>query len=130
MSGELIRILSLLLVSSVICIILKVRNAEYSLLVAVSAGVVVGIIILKNISPVLESFKLSISSYGIKTEYFKVALKSVGIGYITSFIADSCRDCGQSSLASKAEFAGKCAIFILSAPLMLSVLDIAIGFVK
>ena len=130
MSEELTKILGLCLVASVITVVLKGRNAEYSLLVSVAAGAVIGLMILKNIAPVLQTFKNAISSYGVKTEYFKVALKSVGIGYITSFIADSCRDCGQSSMALKAELAGKCAIFILSVPLILSVLEIAIGFIK
>ena len=77
----------------------------------------------EKMQPVLEE-------YGIKTEYFKVALKALGIGYITSFIADACRDSGQTSLAAKAELAGKTAIFLLSVPLIISVLETAIGFIK
>ena len=71
-----------------------------------------------------------IEDYGIETEYFKVAIKALGIGYITSFIADACRDSGQSSLAAKAELAGKAAIFVLSLPLLISVLNIAVGLIE
>ena len=71
-----------------------------------------------------------LSAYGVEAEYFKVALKALGIGYITSFAADSCRDAGQSALASKAELAGKCAVWMLSLPLVVSVLKIAVGFIK
>ena len=78
----------------------------------------------------IAAIEQKIESYGIESDYFKVALKALGIGYITTFIADSCRDAGQANLAIKAELAGKCAIFILSVPLMLYVLDTALGFIK
>ena len=63
-------------------------------------------------------------------QYFSVALKAIGIGYITGFIADACRDGGQASLAGKAELAGKCAVFILVLPLIASILETALGFLK
>jgi len=92
--------------------------------------VVTALIILKNLSSPLLELKSRIESYGVESEYFKVAIKALGIGYVTSFIADSCRDSGQTSLAAKAEFAGKAAIFLISVPLLMSVLEIAVGFVK
>ena len=86
--------------------------------------------VLKNISNPIKEITEILSNYGIKTEYFKVALKAVGIAYITDFIADVCRESGQISLASKAELAGKTAIFLLSVPLLISVLNTAVGFLK
>lgn len=86
--------------------------------------------IIKNILVPLSLIEQRIESYGIDNSYFKVALKALGIGYITAFIADSCRDAGQTALALKAELAGKCAIFLLSVPLVLSILETAIGFVN
>ena len=86
--------------------------------------------LVKIIAPSVKSFNSLLNDYGINTEYFSVAIKAVGISYISSFIADSCRDCGQSSLASKAEFAGKCAIFLLSLPMLTTVLETAVGFIK
>ena len=52
-------------------------------------------------------------------------VKALGIAYISEFAADTCRDFGQSALAAKAEFAGKCAIFILCVPPAISVLEAA-----
>ncbi len=130
MTGDVIRIVALCLVATAVCIILKQKNAEYALLVSVAAGAAVILLVLKNISAPIESVKYKLSQYGIEEEYFKVALKSLGIGYITTFIADACRDSGQTSLASKAELAGKSAIFLLSLPLIFSVLETAVGFIQ
>lgn len=130
MSIDIFKILALCLVTAVICIVLRQKNSEYALFVSVAAGVFIGLIIIKSISAPIRALQEQLSDYNIKPEYFKVALKSVGIGYITSFIADACRDSGQTSLAAKAELAGKCAIFLLSIPLIMTVLETAIGFIK
>ena len=130
MSEDIFKILAVLLVAAVTSLILKQKNSEYALFVAISAGVVTGLLILKNISTPIAELKSQIEAYGVETEYFKVAVKALGIGYITSFIADACRDSGQTSLAAKAELAGKAAIFIMSLPLLMSVLEIAVGFIK
>lgn len=129
MSNELFKILAICLVSAVLCIILKPRNGEYAFAVSIAAGIAVTFLLLKIISVPIETVRLKLESYGVETQYFKVALKAVGIGYITNFIADACRDGGQVSLASKAEFGGKCAIFVLCCPLMISVLETAVGFI-
>lgn len=130
MNNELFKILALCLVAAAVCIILKPKNAEYSFLVALAAGIVIFLFTLKNISVAIETIKYKISQVGLEKDYFSVALKAIGIGYITSFIADACRDSGQTSLAAKAELAGKTAIFLISLPLMISVFETAIGFIK
>lgn len=130
MNGDLFKILTVLLISAVLSIVLKGRNQEYSTLVTIAAGVITALLILKNLAAPLAELKAEIESYGIKPEYFKVAIKALGLGYVSSFIADTCRDSGHTSLAAKAELAGKAAIFIISLPLLMSVLELAVGFVK
>lgn len=99
-------------------------------MVALAGGAVVTLYVLKGVWTPIEYIKARLLSCGVKTEYFAVALKALGIGYVTGFIADACRDSGQASLAAKAELAGKCAIFILSVPLISAVLETALGFLK
>ena len=130
MNGELVKILAVCLIAAVLAITVKSKSAEYAFAIAIAAGILISLRLIGIIMPAIKSFDALLQNYGVETEYLSVAIKSVGISYLTSFIADSCRDCGQISLASKAEFAGKCAIFILSLPLLISVLNTAIGFVK
>ena len=130
MNSDIFKILGILLVSSVLCLILRQKNSEYAMLISVATGIITASLILRHLSMAIETIKNYIEAYGIETEYFKVALKALGIGYVTSFIADTCRDSGQTSLASKAELAGKAAIFVLSLPLLVSVLNIAVGLIE
>ena len=127
---DIFKILALIFVAAVLCVILKGYKAEYSLLLAVCTALAVLTLVLKSISSPLGLIQQKIEQSGIDGSYFKVALKALGIGYITSFVAEACRDAGQNSLALKAEFAGKCAIFILSVPLIISILETTLGLTK
>lgn len=127
---EIFKILGVCLVAAILCVILKQHKSEYALLVSVAAGILLLGLMLKNIFSPLQSLYGKIEDLGVETEYFKVAIKALGIGYITTFIADTCRESGQAALASKAELAGKGAIFLLSVPIALSILETAIGFIK
>ena len=124
---EIFKILAICIITAVLAIVLKQQKAEYALMVALAGGTVVILYILKGILSPIEYINTKLLNSGVKTEYFTVALKALGIGYLTGFIADICRDSGQASLASKAELAGKCAIFILSVPLISAVLETALS---
>lgn len=126
---EIFKILAICIITAVLAVVLKQQKGEYALMVALAGGTVVTLYILKGVLAPIEYINTKLLNNGINTEYFAVALKALGIGYVTGFIADICRDSGQASLAAKAELAGKCAIFIISVPLIAAVLDTALSFI-
>ncbi len=121
--------LALCLLGSAVCVLLVGYKPEYSLAVAVCIGVLIFGFVLKSVVPVFDDLMQLLSKTGLDSGYFKIALKSLGICYISSFAADICRDFGQSSLAAKAELVGKCAVFLLCMPLMTAVIEIALSFI-
>lgn len=127
---DIFKILGLIFITTVICIILKQHKPEYALLISVCGGIIILTFLFKKVLVPITVIAQKIESYGIENSYFKVALKALGIGYITSFISDTCKDAGQQALASKAMLVGKCAIFLLAVPLILTVLETALGFIK
>lgn len=127
---EIFKILAICIITAVLAVVLKQQKGEYALMVALAGGTVVILYILKGVLAPIEYINSKLVNSGVNTEYFAVAIKALGIGYVTGFIADVCRDSGQASLASKAELAGKCAIFIISLPLISAVLETALSFLK
>ena len=125
---EIFKILAICIITAVLAVVLKQQKGEYALMVALAGGTVVILYIIKGVLSPIEYINEKLLKSGINTQYFAVALKALGISYVTGFIADICRDSGQASLASKAELAGKCAIFIISVPLIGAVLDTALSF--
>ena len=49
---------------------------------------------------------------GLSREFLSIILKIVGIAYVTEFGANICKDIGETAIASKVQFAGKCVILI------------------
>lgn len=123
-------IFGICIIAAVIATLLKGYKGEYAMLVAIAAGAAVLLSVVFDVMSGLLTLRNTVAEYGLDTSYFSVAVKALGICVITGFIADTCRDAGQTSLASKAELAGRCAIFIMSIPLLLSLLKTAYGFIK
>lgn len=126
---DIFKILILCIIVSLIALIFKNYKGEYAFLTILAGGTAVLIILLSLIAPVFEEIRLLFSVNGISSEYFKVAVKALGIAYISEYAADVCRDSGQTAMAAKAELAGRIFIFIISMPLLVSILNTALKFI-
>ena len=122
---DVLKILGICLIVAVLCVLLRQYKPEYALIISALGGTMLLIFLVGQIVPAFSSLKTFLSRFGLEAFYFTVALKAVGIGYITQFIADTCRDAGQGAIASKAEFAGRSGIFLLSIPLLQKILELA-----
>lgn len=126
---EVLPVLGICITAAILAVILARYKAEYALAVAAVAGT---LIFFGLISSVLESayeLRELIARAGISSAYFSVALKTLGICLVTGFVADLCRDFGQTALASWAETAGKCVIFVMSLPILTELLGAAYSFI-
>ena len=64
------------------------------------------------------------------TELHRKEVVCICDGRRLGFISDACRDAGQQALASRAELAGRCAVFIVSLPLLEQILGTAAELIK
>ena len=129
MSAEIIKIIAVIIISVVLIITLRTRLAEYGFLLVVGVVLVVLTLLINIFSDAFEQFKGLFEEIENANVYFTTAIKVLGVSYIVTFAADVCRDFGMSALAQTAEITGKMAIFILSLPLVTSVLDTALKFI-
>ncbi|MBO4433812.1 MAG: hypothetical protein J5852_09820 [Clostridia bacterium] len=125
MTTFVIKALAILFITAVLVLIINLKAPEYAFLLSVSGGGAVMILVISELLPHINTLRSTVYSIPGST-YFSLALKALGIAYLSEFIADTCRDFGQSSLAAKAELAGKCAIFILCVPPALNILEQAL----
>lgn len=126
---ELISILGLVFAAAVLAIILKQYKAEYSVAVVTAVGVIILTqFILYIVEPIWNLRDMIIES-GINSAYFGISFKALGICLVTGFISDICRDFGQTALGNFAIMAGKCAIFVISVPILTELLSAAYSFI-
>ncbi len=127
---EIFKITIICVIAAVFCLFVRAQRPEFSILTAIATATIVLILIFTSLTSPINALLQKLEGYGIELSYFKIALKALGIGYVAGFSADICRDAGQTSLATVAEIAGKCGIFLLSLPLVVNIVDLALEFVK
>ena len=128
MTAILIKILSIILITAGFIMAVRVKSGEYAFLLSLACGAVVLFMAFDMVMPYVSRLKAVFTKASGAAPYFIMPLKVLGLAYITDFIADTCRDFGLAGLAAKAEFAGKCAIFILCVPPAISILEVALKF--
>ena len=129
MSVDFIRLTALIIILAVMAVLLRTRLPEYSFLLVLAAVSTVLLFVLGYIFPHIEKLRSLFEKSGNTSVYFGVALKALGIAYITDFAVNICRDFGLNSLAQIAQITGKGAVFILSIPLICAVLESALKFI-
>lgn len=111
-------------IGAVLSVVIKQYRPEFSVYISLATGMIMLGALIIIIAPIIESaLQLSeLSDGGFK--YSELLLKSLAICYITQLASESCRDAGESSIATKIDFAGKCAILLLSTPLFTELVEI------
>ena len=110
-------------------LLIKQSRPEFSFFISLSGTFIVFFICVKEVESYLSSFLGLLSDAGFSAGYFSVALKAVGIGYITEFAADTAIDSGHSALASKITLAGRTLLFIIALPVIKDLLSLAVRLV-
>lgn len=126
---NIVGIAGLALVTAVIAVMLRRYNAEYSIVITITAGVIILVQILANIVPAIRQINQLLASTGLSSDYALILFKTLGICFLAQFAADSCRDAGESALASKVELAGKLSIVILALPLFEKIASTALALI-
>ena len=127
---NLVTVFGICIITTSAVLLFRQHRPEYVLPLSLIAGGILLLLVAREIGEGLLLLQNHVSALGLVYSHFYVAMKALGICVITGFIADVCRDAGQTSLANKAELAGRCAVFILSLPMLSSLLDTAVGFIK
>lgn len=108
------------------CIIGLIRalRPELASLAAAAAGIVVFVYAVSAVAPFISFIKGISVECGVEN-YFTLMLKSLAISFCCKVSSEICRDCGENSLASRIELAGKVSIVLISLPAVQQLLDIA-----
>lgn len=123
----LIKVIGLTFVGVVAYNVIKNVKPEYGLFLIVAVGIAVIIITSDGIVSAINVMKDLAGKTGIESGVFAAVIKMIGIGYITEYSSSLCEDNGCSSLAKKIQLAGKITIFLMSAPILIGVIDVIGG---
>ncbi|NLP46596.1 MAG: stage III sporulation protein AD [Epulopiscium sp.] len=121
---DIIQIVVLGLVATILSLILKKQNPEFSLYISIVTGILIFFMTLNKLSIVLDMIKKITQEIEISSVYIQIIFKIIGISYIAEFGSQLCKDAGENAISSKIEFAGKILIMVISAPIIITLMDL------
>ena len=117
MTAELLRLAALCLFCAVVCVFLRKDAPAMAQLSVLCVGIFAMYTVLSAAYPFFSFFREMAEESGFSS-YAGILLRVCGIGVLTRFAADFCRDAGESALAGKAELCGKCAVLLCTLPIL------------
>lgn len=120
---EIVKVVFFALTALFIVLLFKNKREDIAVQVSIVTGVLIFLFMLSKVTAVLQFLQQLAVKANIDTVYMTTVLKILGIAYIASFCSEICKDAGQSSIASKVEFAGKILILVLAIPILMAVLQ-------
>lgn len=124
---DIIQITTIGIVSTILALTLKKQSSEISILISIAAGILIFLIIVPKLTALMGVLRDLATAVDSDLTYLSVILKIIGIAYIAQFGTSVCSDAGEAAIASKIELAGKVMIMVVSAPIMLALVDMIVG---
>ncbi|ASW42682.1 stage III sporulation protein AD [Clostridium isatidis] len=120
---EIIQIVAFALSALFLYLIFKDRRSDIALLISATAGVLILLLVIGQLSEIIYFIKNISSKTNIDIVYIGVVVKILAIAYLATFCSEICKDAGASSIGSKVEFSAKILILALAVPILMAVLD-------
>ena len=130
MTEEFIKIIGVACVTAVTALLLKSTKPELAFAVSIVGALIILLWLVglfRNTANILHSIA---ATTGLDNSLLKLLLKIVGISYLTEFSAGILNDFGSANVADKVSLCGKILIFILSVPIMESLLNLLKEFLS
>lgn len=111
------------LVATVLMTVLRPLAPQFSMMIAIVAGVALLLPILGNLQTVIHSLTELSTAAKVNQGFLSTVLRIIGIAYIIEFAAQVARDANEGGLANKIELAGKVGIVVLAVPIITDVVE-------
>lgn len=115
--------IGLALAAAVLCMTVRVHQPQMAALCALTAGLMLLMAALETLSDVQSMLRRLTELGGLEEGYLQTLLKVLGVSYASDIAAQICKDLGEGGLAVKVALAGKLCVFTLTAPMMLTMLE-------
>lgn len=123
------KIIGIGIIGTIIVGLLKGLKSELAVYASVATCIIILINVLSGFVSVIDTFNGIIDKTGIDSGLFSGVLKIIGVGYVTEYSAEICRDSGGESIASKITLGGKIAIFLLALPILNKLIEIVVALI-
>lgn len=124
-----IKIIIIAVATLLLVVFSKNYNKTFSLIIVVSACILIFFQILNGLTTVFDSIKNLSDGIEPISQYIKLMIKVLGITLISQFVSDLCRDSGENALANIVEISSKIIVIVMILPLFETILKIVTGLI-
>ena len=121
---QIVKVIGVGLIGALVAGLLRQEKSELYIFAVIAAGALILIIILSSLTEVISQFGMLIGKSGVDESLFAGVLKIIGIGYITEYASALCNDYGVTSIGNKLQLSGKVAIFFMTMPIIVNLVDV------
>ncbi len=126
---ENLKIYGIIICALCVCVVFKGFHNEYSLFIRLLVTIGVSIASLAVLYPALTYINTISKGTAIES-YMPSLIKALGIALAVQITADSCKDAGEESLASRIYLFGQAEILIISIPIIKSLFALCSNLLK
>ena len=123
-----IKIVIISLITVFLSLILKQKSLEFSAVITVCGGVLILILTFDYVTELIGFYVSFGEAVSIESSVIKIALKLIGVGFLTEFISDLANDFGNSVVASKVVFGGRVVICLIMLPVLKDLISLLSSF--
>lgn len=116
-------------VVALLSVLLRAQRPEQATMLVLAAGIGMLVLLLTRAEGMFSTLYSLLEGSGLPGEYIEILFKAVGICLLTQLAADTCRDAGESAMASKAEIAGRFALLMVGLPLFQAITQTALQLI-
>ncbi len=106
----------------VVYLVLQEYKSNTAIFVVTAFGILVLVQSTEYLHQMIDTLLEVCVQAGVRTAYFTVILKMIGIAWLAEFLCQICRDAGSGALAVKLEFAAKITILMMFFPILTELL--------
>lgn len=121
--------MGLAVAAAAVCMVVRVQQPQMASLCAVAAGLMLMLFALDSLADVQSLFARLTALAGLKEGYLQTLMKVLGVSYAAELAGQICTDLGEGGLAVKVGLAGKLCVFTMTAPLMMTILEMILELV-
>lgn len=115
--------------AAVLCMVVRTLQPQMASVCAAAAGLMLVGLAVGELSGVQSLFARLTEMAGLQEGYLQTLLKALGVAYASELAGQLCTDLGEGGLAMKVGLMGKLFVFALTAPLMLTILEMILELV-
>jgi len=119
----------LAIASAVLCMVVRVQQPQMASVCAVASGLMIISLAMNELVNLQGLFARLTAMAGLQEGYLQTLLKALGVSYAAELSTQICEDLGEKGLAAKVGLMGKLCLLTLTAPLMMTILEMMLELV-